>query len=372
MRIAIDATPMIGGEGHVRTGIGQLVASLMDALPPLASADGVEVAPYALTWRGRNAIDQLPASTRRVPFPAHLMVRLWASVDAPRIDRRLGNPDVIHVTNFRTPPTHARLVIWAHDLAFLRDPGLATSDTIAAGRTLRRAARRGALFVAATTVTADDVRELLGSEFDNGTDVAVVPFARPDLPPPSPNRVGPDGLYVLALGTCEPRKNLPRLVAAFGDIAIKQPDVSLVLAGPDGSDRANVDAAIAALTPNARDRVMELGPVSDPDRVALLRDATVLAYPSIYEGFGIPALEAMACGVPVVAGAVGSIPEVAGDAALLVDPLDCDAIADGLLRVLDDAHLASELVARGLTRQARFTPEAMARGFLDCYHRVLA
>ena len=136
--------------------------------------------------------------------------------------------------------------------------------------------------------------------------------------------------YVLAIGTLEPRKNLAHLVAAFGLVARAQSELRLVIAGPDGPARPDVDAAIARLDPDAAARVVLAGPVSDAGRNALLERAALIAYPSIYEGFGFPALEAMTVGVPVVAARAGAIPEVAGDAALLVEPTDEDELADAI------------------------------------------
>lgn len=371
VRVAIDVTPMVGGPGGVRTGIGQTVAALMDALPPLAAQAGIELLPYALSVRARGAQTQLPPDTRFVPIPARILLPAWARTGRPRIDRWLGRPDVIHATNYLTPPAR-RAVVWTHDVAFLRDASLGSADVRLYGETMRRAARRGALFVTGASVIADDIRSVLGADMRNGADVAVVPLALPPLPQPTVTRVGPENPYVLALGTCEPRKNLPRLVQAFGRIADQQPDLHLVLAGPEGPDRANVTAAIATLDPKTQDRIHIPGAVTDAERAALLRDAEVLAYPSLAEGFGLPMLEAMASHTPVVAGDAGSIPEVAGDAAVLVDPYDVDAIAAALLRVVDDVELRAELVARGDIRASVFTVDAMARGLIGCYQRAMS
>ena len=368
MRVAVDVTPMIGGPSRIRTGIGQTVASLMAALPELAAPAGIELVPYALSMRARDAADQLPPDTRFVPIPARVLLPLWATGGQPRIDRWIGRPDVVHATNYLTPPG-PRAIVWTHDVAFLRNPELGSADARRYGATMRRAARNGALFVTGAHVIADDIREVLGPDLRNGADVTVVPLALPDLPDATSTRVGPDGPYILALGTSEPRKNLPRLVQAFGRIAEQHPEVALVLAGPDGPDRPNVERAVGDLPDSSRARVQIMGAVSDADRVALLRDATVLAYPSLAEGFGIPMLEAMSLGVPVVAGDAGSIPEVAGDAAILVDPLDTGAIAEALDHIISNDAIRNRLITAGRDQARRFTPDAMARGMLACYER---
>jgi len=175
---------------------------------------------------------------------------------------------------------------------------------------------------------------------------------------------------VLAIATLEPRKNLPHLVAAFGSLAARHPDLRLVIAGRDGPARPAVDDAIARLAPDAARRVVLAGQVDDAGRRALLDRAAVLVYPSIYEGFGFPLLEAMSADVPVVAARAGSIPEVAGDAAVLVEPADDDALAAAIDRVLTDDTIRAELVARGRDRLGAFSWTETARALASCYRRL--
>jgi glycosyltransferase involved in cell wall biosynthesis len=175
--------------------------------------------------------------------------------------------------------------------------------------------------------------------------------------------------FVLALGTVEPRKNLPTLVRAFDRVADDDPNLTLVVAGPDGWDRDAFTAAWSAA--RHRERVWRLGYVTEDERRDLLAGATVFAYPSVYEGFGHPPLEAMAAGVPVVAADAGALPEILGDAAVLVDPSDVDAIADGLHRVIHDASLRATLTARGTERAGRFSWDDAAPEFVDLYRRQL-
>jgi glycosyltransferase involved in cell wall biosynthesis len=180
-------------------------------------------------------------------------------------------------------------------------------------------------------------------------------------------RAGADR-YVLALGQIEPRKNLPMLVRAFDVVAAADPDLALVVAGPDGWDGERFAAACAAAAHG--DRVHRLGYVSDADRRDLLAGCSVFAYPSIYEGFGHPPLEAMQAGVPVVAARAGSLPEVLGDAAFFADPRDLDDLAGALTRVLTDDALRTELVERGHDRTARYQWPAAAGEFAELYARV--
>ncbi len=172
--------------------------------------------------------------------------------------------------------------------------------------------------------------------------------------------------YVLAIGTAEPRKDLPSLVRAFGAVASRQRDVALVLAGPQGWGSAALADAIAQSP--FRSRIVVTGYVADLGR--LLRGATLLAYPSLYEGFGLPTLEAMAAGVPVVTTTAGALPEVVGDAAVTVPPGDSDALGAALDRLLGDEGERLELVERGHKRASMFTWEACAKGLTDLYEEA--
>jgi alpha-1,3-rhamnosyl/mannosyltransferase len=172
----------------------------------------------------------------------------------------------------------------------------------------------------------------------------------------APSRHGLEKPYVLAVGTLEPRKNLARLMAAW----LRLPEalrerLALALVGPRGWD----DEAIVRTARQAGARL--LGRVSDADLAALYAGCAAFAYPSLYEGFGLPVLEAMSAGAPVVTSSVSSLPEVAGDAALLVDPYDEAAIAGALERVLTDPGLAADLGERGRRRAAEFSWERCAR-----------
>jgi glycosyltransferase involved in cell wall biosynthesis len=173
--------------------------------------------------------------------------------------------------------------------------------------------------------------------------------------------------YVLAVGTIERRKNLHRLVDAFGRLQPIHPGLLLVLAGADGNGTSDVATSIFRLAPGAAQSVVRLGRIDDATKSWLLHHASVLAYPSLDEGFGFPLLEAMAADVPVVASTAGSIPEVAGDAAVLVAPDDIDALAAAIDKVLVDDRLHHDLVTAGRARVARFSWTTTARRMADLY-----
>lgn len=357
----------------MRTGIGQAVAEVVDALGRLDAAP--DLVPYALSLRARRHRADLPPATRFLPVPARVLLRTWAVSGWPAVDRWVGDADVVHATNYLAPPSRRPTVVSVYDCSFVRFPELTSAERRRFEPVIRRALRRGAWVHTGSTFVATEIREVFGDDLAGPDRVVVVPLGVPRLDPDGPlppalaARVG-DGPYVLALGALEPRKNLDRLVTAFGALAPDHPDLRLVVAGPDGPARPAVERARGELSPTVAERVVLLGPVSDGARAALLASASVLAYPSLYEGFGFPVLEAMAAGVPVVAAAAGSIPEIAGGAAALVDAQEVEELAGALAAVLDDADRRSALVADGRARAATFTWEATGRGLVDLYTRA--
>jgi glycosyltransferase involved in cell wall biosynthesis len=367
--VAIDATPLLGA----RSGIGVAVAETFTALRALDH--GPELVPYALSLRARLQRAEAPEGTRFVPLPARVLLRSWTQRDQPRIDRWLRPARVVHATNYLAPPSALPTLVSVYDCSFVRYPELCTPEVQAFEPIVRRAIARGASVHTGSHFVAAEIEEIFGNELRAEGRLVVVPLGVPalgaasSLPEAASARL--DGApFVLAIGTLEPRKNFPHLVSAFGELAARHPDLRLVIAGHDGPARPAVDRAVARLDVSARDRVDILGSVSDGERRALLDHATALAYPSMYEGFGFPILEAMTARVPVVAARAGSIPEVAGDAALLVAPTDEQGLASALERVIDDATFRADLVGRGERRVHAFSWDATARGLNDVYVRL--
>ena len=305
-------------------------------------------------------------------MPARPLHALWARRDGPPVEWFIGAADVVHGTNFVVPPTRrAAAVVSVHDLTPLHHPELCDAATLAYPGLIRRALRRGAWVHADSGFVADEVVEAFGADLER---VRVVHPGVPDLPglgdaevEDALARVLPPGTgrYCLAVGTAEPRKDLPGLVRAFGDVAASHDDVSLVLAGPPGWGEAALEEAVAASP--ARGRIVRTGWLDDADLAALLGRATVLAFPSLYEGFGFPPLQAMRAGVPVVATRAGSLPEVLGDGALLVEPRDADGLAGALERCLADESMRRELVTAGSAWAARFSWESCGAGLEQLY-----
>jgi glycosyltransferase involved in cell wall biosynthesis len=253
----------------------------------------------------------------------------------------------------------------------LHHPELCDPATLAYPQLIRRALHRGAWVHADSAFVAGEVVDAFEADPDR---VRAVSPGIPDLPAVGEaeaddalRRLLPPrtGRYCLAVGTAEPRKDLPGLVRAFDAVAARHSDVLLVLAGPPGWGEEKLQAALAGS--RARTRIIRTGWVEAHDLAALLRRAAVLAFPSLYEGFGFPPLQAMRAHVPVVATRVGSLPEVLGDGALLVDPGDPDALAAGLDACLSDAPTREALVAAGTAWSARFTWRRCGDGLENLY-----
>jgi glycosyltransferase involved in cell wall biosynthesis len=307
-------------------------------------------------------------------MPARLARAAWKRLDVPTA-RHLGGPaDVVHGPNFVVPPGGGAVeVLTIHDLTALRYPEMCTPDVLEWPGLARRALRRGAWVHTVSEFVADEVRDAFPEAGDR---VVAVPNG---LAEPSPADAISDAAaghhlaggqrYVLALGTIDPRKDLLTLVAAFEGLAAADADLRLVIAGADGMASTALEAAIAA-SPHAR-RIIRLGPVDDAKRMGLLRGATVVAYPSRYEGFGLVPLEAMSVGTPVVATAVGAIPEVVGQAAVLVPEQDVDALAGALAQVLGDEAFAESLAEDGRERADGFRWTDTVDGIVSLYRQAL-
>jgi glycosyltransferase involved in cell wall biosynthesis len=369
VRLALDATSLLGP----RTGVGVVTAEL---LVRLAADPDIEVRAFGITWRGRSELARvIPPGADVVsrPMAARPLREVWMRGDLPPIEWWTGPIDVVHGPNYVVPPARrAAQLVSVHDLTFVHHPELSTADTLAYPALIRRALKRGATVHTGSAFVADEIATEFGLDPSR---VVVVPYGASELPA---ERTGTDAAtgralagheqYVLALGTIEPRKDLPSLVRAFDAIADAHPDLGLVLAGPDGWGAEALTRAVSDSP--FRDRIRRLGWVDDLRRTALMRGAAVYAFPSVYEGFGLPPLEAMTAGTPVVTTRAGSLPEVVGDAALLVEPGDVDALARAIARVLDDEALADRLRGLGHERAGRFTWDATAAGLVATYRRL--
>jgi glycosyltransferase involved in cell wall biosynthesis len=362
MRLGFDVTSLLDR----RTGVGAFAG---EVLSRVAQRDDIEVVAYSVSWRGRHQLtDLVPegVAVAKRPIAAQPLRQLWQRMDWPPITWWTGAVDVVHGPNFVVPPARAAAgLITVHDLTFIRYPELCTRDTLQYPALIRRALRRGAHVHAVSDFVAAEVMDVFDVDADrvhvvpNGVD----PVAAGD--PAAGQRVAHGDRYILALGTIEPRKDFPLLVDAFDMVAADDPEIRLVIAGQDGWHAHALDAALGRA--DHRDRVIRPGWVDDKTRADLLAGASVFAYPSRYEGFGLPPLEAMAAGTAVVATRTGALPQVLGDAAAFVEPGDAEALAATLSEILTDPARRASLIGRGRERTAIYSWDACAQGVIHLY-----
>ncbi len=376
LRVGFDATPAV----RQGAGIGRYTRELLRAL---ALADSESE--YRLFFASRNPIAHplppLPPNfrVRQLPIEDIWLVRIWQRLQAPvPVEWLLGPLDLFHSPDFTLPPVRrgTRTMLTVHDLSFVRDPESATSTlrdylNVVVPRSVARADH----ILADSAATHDDLIELyktpgekisvlysgVSLDFRPVTDSATLNAVRAKY------SIGP-GPFILAVGTLQPRKNYVRLIQAFSNIKPQTSNLQLVLAGGKGWLYDSIFAEVGRL--KLQGRVLFPGFVDDADLPALYSAARVLAYASTYEGFGLPMLEAMACGTPVVTSNVSCLPEVAGGAALCVPPTDVDALAQALTQAVDDESVRADLIAKGFARAREFTWERAARELVGKYQKL--
>lgn len=331
VRVGVDVTPLLGPPA----GIHQITRGLIDAL---SRRSDVEVSGWILSTRARRPNLDIPV--RHTHFSASVAQRLWSHSGFPSARLIAGKVDVVHGTNFLAPPS-PRSVVSIQDLTPITHPEWVRPEVAAMARPLRRAIDAGATLHTSSQAVADDAAHELGVD---PSQIAVVHHAVAPVGPGDPARaeelVG-GGRFIVALGTVERRKNIPSLLACLPTLPT---DVSLVIAGPVGNDEDLLASEIAASA--SGDRVHRLTDVDNHDRASLLRAAAALVFPSLHEGFGLPPLEALQVGTPVVATAVGVLPELLSDRLELVPPGDAVAFTELLSDTLDAPQVDSELTAR--------------------------
>jgi len=308
---------------------------------------------------------------RVMPFP-----RLWTHV---RLSWEMMRrpPDVLFVPAHVLPIVHPpRSVVTIHDLGYLHFPRAhRLLDRLYLDLSTRFNARAAAHIIADSQATKRDLVERYGVEpskisviYPGYDEEAFQPVREREAIEAVKTRYGIAGDYILFVGTIQPRKNLVRLMEAFSLLKRQAADLQLVIAGKKGWLYEAVFRRVEEL--GLEGQVVFTGYVAEEDLPALFSGARLFVFPSLYEGFGLPVLEAMACGTPVVCSNASSLPEVAGDAALLFDPLDVEGMAAAMERILGDERLRTELVERGLKRARGFSWEKCAQETLAVLESV--
>ncbi len=377
MRIGLDGIPLTA----LRTGVGHYTLELACALARVAPESSFEVVyPSNLP----PATTELDAS---IPLPANLEIkrilvgplgRHWWSTGLPRYVRS-NRIDLFHGTNYDVPPwRQCATVLTIHDLSLLIHPETHEKRRVSRSRLrLPLMARAANAVIVPTESVRGEVCEHLGL---SGEKVFAVPEAARECFAPMElaatvdvrRRLGIGDDFLLTVGTIEPRKNLQTLVSAFEEIAggHSQTTLQLVIAGSRGWLSEPLFDALKKSP--IRNRIVLTEYLNDEALRALYSSCRAFVYPSIYEGFGLPPLEAMACGAPVVTSRIPALEETTGGAAILVEPRNVQELAGAIARLLDSNDLRSTLFALGRSRAAEFTWERTARLTLDVYETAIA
>lgn len=365
MRIVIDYRPAL----RARTGVGEHIHQIAGAL---ARTGSDQITAFTSSWKDRPSAalaTELPGVRvvdRRVPVS--LLNAAWHRLRWPPIEALAGGEfDVAHSPHpLLLPSRSAAHIVTIHDLHFLSHPERTSSEIRRDYPALVRAhASLADRIIVVSRFVAGEVERRLGVP---GERISVCPNGSPEwkTPPAAANGRG----YLLFVGTIEPRKNIAGLLAAYGRLLARRPDApDLVIAG--GTEPGATEWLNAIRQPPFAGHVDYRGYVSAANREALFKGAQAFVLASYEEGFGIPALEAMAAGVPVVVSNRGALPEVVGDAGLLIEPDDAESIAAALERLITDAELRAACARRGLERARRFSWTQTARDVRRAYEDAL-
>ncbi len=365
MIVGFDATTLIG---HI-SGVGYYTSRLIESLA--SGADGGLVERLVILSNREVSVPPSPRVEvcREGRFPIRAV---WMQLVLPLVLRRL-RPDLVHYTNFLAPLAGGGpYVVTVHDMSLTLFPHYHTlKKRLLTASLVPACARNAELVISPSESTRRDVVRLLGIQADC---VKVIPHAAGPEFKPTPDR-GPayalvgDAPYLLYVGTIEPRKNLVRVLRAFGRVAAALPDHRFLIVGQPGW--LYEDVLREAQRPELQGRVVLAGYIAEDLLPALYSSADAFVYASLYEGFGFPVIEAMACGAPVITSQTSSLGELAGDGALVVDAESEDALSEAMRAVCSDTRLRVELGRRGRARASEFSWERTGRETAAAYGEAL-
>lgn len=343
------------------TGVGRAVEGLVYQLRQ--HADDLELTEYVLSFRAK-----LHTNTRRLPFPAGITIKSWGHRDFPSAVRHLPRVQLLHGMNYVVPPAKLPRLVTVYDCWALLNPTQCSPVINHSMIALRRSIQNGAVIHSSSHATSATLRELFPQARIETIHLGAPP--RRDVETSSrPTALINIGTapFIVAVGTVEKRKNYRRLVEAFAIVAQEIRELQLVIAGSTGDNSDELIQTLALLPPEVAQRVHLIGRVSDENIAWLYQQATAMAYPSLDEGFGFPLLEAMSEQLPIVGSTRGSIPEIAGAAALLVDPLDVDALANAITKVVTDSSLRTQLQNAATEQYNKFSWDKTALQLINLY-----
>ncbi len=365
MIVGIDATSLAGR----RSGVGCYTARLIDGIAGGADQGIVE----RLVLLSNREITA-PRSPRIEAGPqARFPIRAaWMQLVLPFVLRRV-RPDLVHYTNYIAPVLGATpYVVSIHDMSLALHPHLHTlRKRLLMSSLVPPCARKAALVLVPSEATRDDVKRLMGIP---GERIKAIPYAAgPEFRPTADRRpahalVG-DAPYLLHVGTIEPRKNLARVLRAYARASASLPEHRFLIVGQPGWLYQDVLRELER--PELRGRVVMAGYVPEGQLPALYSGADAFVYASLYEGFGLPVIEAMACGTPVITSSTSSLVELAGDAACVVDPEDEVRLAEAMRMLCADPSLRADLAQRGQARAATLSWERTVRATAEAYVEAL-
>lgn len=363
MRILLDYRPAL----RERTGVGEYVHQLAAALARRLSSDD-RLTLFSSSWRDRLARDAVPGTdVVDVRIPVRVLNAAWHRLGAPVVERFAGEADIAHSPSpLLMPAAHAAQVVTIHDLDFLNHPERTRAEIRRDYPSLApRHVPRADHVIAVSRHTADEVERRLGVPPER---ITVCSPGAPDWTPRvEPASSGP----ILFMGTLEPRKNVGLLIDAYRRLRLLLPTApALLLAGRAAEGSEAWLRAIAE--PPFQGHVEHIGYVAADRRHELYRRASMLVLPSHTEGFGLPALEAMTAGVPVVVTRAGALPEVVGDAGFVVQRDDAEGLAAAMHAILTQPEAAARAAERGIQRARHYSWDASAALLLDAYRQAIA